>query len=81
MKTVYVIDLNGYFLSEMYASEEELKNISYVEVAPPLDGFKPRWNGERWIVQEVEATIVPPSVNERIDAIENTLMQLLMGGK
>ncbi|QCS52390.1 hypothetical protein [Priestia flexa] len=79
-KTIYVIDIDGFFVSEMLVSEEEASLFNYVEVKPPM-GTKPRWNGNEWeITSSNQEETIPPTIYERLNAIEQTLMQLIIGG-
>ncbi|MGD6889335.1 hypothetical protein [Bacillus mobilis] len=82
MKTIYVIDADGFFISEMYATQEEMASLTFVEVPPPSEGA-PKWNGEKWVVtiEEEKEEISVPSIYERVNAIEMVIMELMMEGK
>lgn len=79
-KTIYVIDVEGYFISEMLVNEEELPFFNYTESKPP-EGYRPKWDGNSWSTEPLkQEEASPPTIYERIDAIESALMQLMSGG-
>ena len=54
----------------------------YVEEAPPQGLYWPKWNGTEWVEGGVapEPTVPTPTEVERIQAMEEALDFLLMGG-
>ncbi|MGG3383087.1 hypothetical protein [Heyndrickxia faecalis] len=81
-KTIYVIDIDGYFLSEMFVTgEENIEHLNYTDIKPP-NGIKPKWNGVRWVVDdnngESPEELFKPTIYDRLDAIESVLMDLLI---
>ncbi|MCU5028586.1 hypothetical protein BK720_19945 [Bacillus thuringiensis serovar brasilensis] len=53
-----------------------IEDPAYVKIAPPIDLKKPKWNGEGW----VEGASKPTEL-ERLESVENALMELIIGGK
>ena len=53
----------------------------YVEEAPPQGLYLPRWTGTEWVEggQTPEPTPQGPTVEERLQMAENTIMFMLMG--
>lgn len=93
-KQVYKVNYNGY-LVEIYVSEvDENGNIldeefnTLISVDPPHGLLKARWNGSEWIEGATQEEIdeltkvepSPPTAEERIDALEEALLLMMMEG-
>ena len=93
-KQVYKVDYDGY-LVEIYVSEvDENSNIldeefnTLISVDPPHGLFKPKWTGVEWIEgatqEEIDEIIKvepsPPTAEERINALEEALLLMMMEG-
>ena len=58
-----------------------------LEVAPAQGFYKPKWNGTEWVegitqeeIDSLKNVIVEPTVEERLQMAEDTIIFLLMGG-
>lgn len=84
MYYVRIIDENGFFLEDAFVEELTDRTI----LAPCPDGFyKPKWNGAAWIEGATQAeidaikTVTPePTQQERIEALEAAMLELVLGG-
>lgn len=54
----------------------------YIEEAPAQGFYWPKWNGKKWIEggQAPEPTPQEPTVEERLQMAEDTIMFMLTGG-
>lgn len=93
-KQVYEIGEGG-FLKEIYIESvdengkilDENKN-HFISIDPPSGLFKPKWTGEEWVegatqeeideITKVEPS--PPTAEERINALEEALLLMMMEG-
>ena len=85
MLYVRIIDEQGFFLEDGFV--EDLTEFT-IETPCPAGFYRPKWNGEKWVeglTQEEIAELtkpVPqePTVEERLQMAEDTIMFMLMGG-
>lgn len=65
-----------------------MEGDALIDAPTPIDMVKPRWNGTEWIEAatdaEIEATkseLIPyiPSMDDRLQAIEQAILTLMMG--
>ena len=78
-KAVTVIDENGNALYNDVVTEITPLTIE----APCLNGFiLPKWDGTQWTEGGTapEPVIQPPTVEERLQAIEDAVLSLALGG-
>ena len=83
-KFVRVVDENGFFITDEYV--EELTKYT-IETPCPEGLHKPKWNGEEWVegLSQEEINVLinkpkEPTVEERLQMVEDAIMYLLMGG-
>lgn len=88
LKLMYEINEYGYFIGDRLVKEQDDYPSNYVEHAPPthVKGFyKPKWNGTTWIEGATQEEIdeltkpqpAPPTVEQRLAELENTILTLL----
>ena len=76
---VRLIDEDGLFIEDAFVDEL----TEYTIETPCPDGFyHPRWDGEQWVEGGIapEPTPYIPSESERLEALENAMLTLMMGG-
>jgi len=81
---VHIIDSNGLFIEDAFV--EELTEFTIEEPCP--DGFyKPKWDGSQWIegmsqaeIDSLKNVVAEPTEAERIKALEDTMLAVLLGG-
>jgi len=76
---VHIIDSNGLFVEDAFVDELTELTIE----TPCSEGFyHPKWNGIKWIEGGTapEAPEAAPTETERITALENAMLELLLGG-
>lgn len=74
---VRIIDENGLFIRDDFVDELTGNTVE----TPCPDGFiLPRWNGENWVEggQLTEQQPPTPTPEERLTALENAVMALLL---
>jgi hypothetical protein len=50
MKAYYIIDNEGYYVEPVFLIKQEGVDYSnYIEVEPPIELIRPRWNGNEWV--------------------------------
>ena len=82
MKMVYRIDENGYFMEDVILKQGEEIPSDCVTERPPQPCYKPRWTGTEWI-DEGEPPgpkPKPPTYEERLEALEQAMLELILGG-
>lgn len=79
---VYKIDKNGYFVEDVILQENEEIPPDCVTIRPPQPCYKPRWNGTEWIEEgePSKTTKQLPMLDERIEALEQAMLELILGG-
>jgi hypothetical protein len=89
MKKVLRINENGLFVEDVILEDEETTPEDCIETYCPGGFFWPKWNGSKWIegktVAEIEAikalsTKVEPTRDDRLAALENAMIEMIMGG-
>lgn len=83
MYYVRIIDLDGFFVEDAFVEELTERTIP----TPCPSGFyKPKWNGTAWIEGATQAeidamqTVPEPTQQERIEALESAMLELVLGG-
>lgn len=91
LKKVYEVDENG-FLKEIYvANVDENGNVldedkkEFIDIEMPQGLYKPKWTGTEWVEGATQEEIdeltkpkqTPPTLEERIQALELVLLELL----
>lgn len=81
---VKLIDENGMFIEDAFVTE--LSDFT-IETPCPSGFYRPRWNGEEWVegltqqeIDELNNRPSFPSLEERLQQAEDTILFLLMGG-
>lgn len=79
---IYKIDENGYFIEDVILKKGEEIPSDCVEVRPPQPCYNPRWNGEEWIEEGEPPEPQPkePTEKERLEALEQAMLEMIMGG-
>nr|WP_259549270.1 hypothetical protein [Heyndrickxia oleronia] len=94
LKQIYEIDDDG-FIVEIFVGEFDdegnlispLGEFITTDLPQPLLFYKPKWTGTEWIEgatqEEIDEITKPkpnlPSIEERIESLENTILFLLGG--
>lgn len=89
----YVIDNNGFIIDVVVIDLLDTSNktpSNVITIAPPIDVilYKRKWNGKEWIEgatqEEIEeitrVDLIPPTTEERINALEEALLLMMMEG-
>lgn len=81
---VRVIDENGLFIEDGFV--EELTEFT-IETPCPGGFYLPKWNGTEWVegmtqedIDLLKNIVVEPTVEERLQMAEDTILFMLMGG-
>ena len=91
-KQIYEINSDG-FISEIYVGEfDENGTLIYpkgifvtVDLPQPTNIYKPKWDGAKWVegatqeeIDEItKPQLTPPTLEQRIADLENTILTLL----
>lgn len=78
---IYRIDENGYFVEDVILKKgEEIPN-DCIEIRPLQPCYKPRWNGTEWVEEGTppEPQPHPPNKEERLEALEQAMLEIVMG--
>ena len=75
-----ITDKNGLFLRDDFDFDAETE--IGLDVAPAQGLYAPRWNGKEWIEGGVAPEPKPqePTIEERLQATESALLEMLTGG-
>ena len=84
-KFVRIVEENGLFIEDAFV--DELTEFT-IETPCPAGFYRPKWNGEKWVEglskEEIAELTKPvpqePTVEERLQMAEDTIMFMLMGG-
>lgn len=82
---VRVIDEDGFFIEDSFV--EELTDLT-IETPCPSGFYHPKWDGDKWIEgltqEEIDSiksnSIQAPTDQERLEALENLLTELILKG-
>lgn len=75
------------FIEDVRVKTMPVDEYDYIE--EPVEGtfYKPKWDGEKWIegatqeyIDSLQPTVQEPTVEERLQAVEDTILFMLMGG-
>ena len=84
VKIGHKIDEQGFFLEDILAGSGIEPDVN---VICPNGFYKPRWNGTEWVEgltqAEIDAIVNAPrpvTKEERIKALEDMLLELMLGG-
>lgn len=86
-KQVYEIDEYG-FIAEIYVKEFDDELVeNFIDVSPPNGLYRAKWNGFEWVedmsqeeIDSINNIPKPPSQEDRLKAVEDTILQILMEG-
>ena len=81
-----ITDLNGIFLRDDFTFDEETE--IGLETEPAQGLYAPKWNGTEWIeglsdkeiAELTKPALQEPTLEERLQTAEDTIMFMLMGG-
>ena len=88
MRKVLKIDKYGYFVEdEIFQNNEEVP-ADCIEVECPEGFYHARWDGEEWVEGLAQEEIdnlsnqpkPPPTAEERLEALENAMLEMVLGG-
>ena len=88
-RLAYVIDSNGYVIDTITVySAEEYVDGNIVAVMPLTSFRRKRWNGTEWVEGATQEEIdeltkvepITPTAEERINALEEALLLMMMEG-
>lgn len=85
---VYEIDENGFYTGNwMFIADNDEIPDGFVDGIMPDGLFKAKWTGSEWVedmppeqIDELKNRPQPPSEQERIEALEQALIDLMMEG-
>ena len=79
---IYRIDENGYFLEDVILKKDEEIPNDCVEIQPPQGLYKGRWTGVEWIEEGTPPEPQPkePTEKERIEVLEQAMLEIVLGG-
>lgn len=68
------------FIRDDFTFDEETE--IGLEVAPAQGFYHPKWDGEKWVEGGVEPEPMPqpPTVEERVEALELGLLEVILNG-